>query len=191
MDLKMLHMKSLQDIRSKYLLTQQQLADWLGVSRPLITLAEKGARSLPTAAFIKLAEMEKSYHAALQQKKQLTDAKLEAGIRQQKVLKAKRVKNRAEICRLNAGMMKYKLNKLVKEHESAKTCMKAISILLAGQSTGKKESGQKIWLGIRELEMRKRLMRSGEHMQAMLQHKIDLFLSEAHIHERLERRLNS
>ncbi len=39
-------------------LSQQQLADELGVARTTVVMAEQNKRSLPTAAIIKLAEME-------------------------------------------------------------------------------------------------------------------------------------
>ena len=47
-----------QYLRTKLLLSQEQLAGCIGVSRSLLKLYEAGLRSLPAAAFIKLAKME-------------------------------------------------------------------------------------------------------------------------------------
>jgi transcriptional regulator with XRE-family HTH domain len=51
-------MKGLKNIREKLGLSQQDMAHWLGISRSLVTLVELGSRSLPSAALIKLSELE-------------------------------------------------------------------------------------------------------------------------------------
>jgi len=47
-------------LRQKLGYTQQQLANYLGVSRGMIFLVEKGKRSLSVSALLKLAALEKA-----------------------------------------------------------------------------------------------------------------------------------
>jgi len=51
-------MNGLKNIREKLGLSQQDIAHWLCISRSLVTLVELGSRSLPSAALIKLSELE-------------------------------------------------------------------------------------------------------------------------------------
>lgn len=51
-------MSSLKNIREKFGISQQDAADWLGISRSLVALYESGIRSLPTKALLQLAKLE-------------------------------------------------------------------------------------------------------------------------------------
>jgi transcriptional regulator with XRE-family HTH domain len=50
-------MNSLKTIREKLGISQEQAAQWLGISRSLATHYELGTRSLPAAAFVKLSKL--------------------------------------------------------------------------------------------------------------------------------------
>ncbi|HAO45448.1 MAG TPA: hypothetical protein DCQ97_00880 [Chitinophagaceae bacterium] len=50
-------MSSIQQVRELTGLSQSQLAVWLGVSKSLVQFAEKGQRSLPQAALLKLSAL--------------------------------------------------------------------------------------------------------------------------------------
>lgn len=52
-------MQRSKQIREKLGLSQEALAIYLGVTRSQIAMSERGERSLPTKAFIKLAQLEK------------------------------------------------------------------------------------------------------------------------------------
>ena len=51
-------MSSLKNIREKLGISQQEAADWLGISRSLAEHYERGTRSLPTHALLQLAKLE-------------------------------------------------------------------------------------------------------------------------------------
>ena len=51
-------MSNLTSLRKKMGLTQEQLAQWLGVSRGLLNYNEHGLRSLPTKALLQLSRLE-------------------------------------------------------------------------------------------------------------------------------------
>lgn len=51
-------MSSLKAIREKFGVSQQDAAHWLGISRSLVALYERGIRSLPTHALLQLAKLE-------------------------------------------------------------------------------------------------------------------------------------
>ena len=51
-------MNSLKKIREKFCISQQQMADWLGISRSLVEYYERGTRTLPTHALLQLSKLE-------------------------------------------------------------------------------------------------------------------------------------
>ncbi|MEO7584690.1 MAG: helix-turn-helix domain-containing protein [Ferruginibacter sp.] len=50
-------MNASKEIRQKFGLSQEQMAQYLSVSRSLLSLHEIGKRDLPTAAMVKLSEL--------------------------------------------------------------------------------------------------------------------------------------
>ncbi|MFT3910318.1 MAG: transcriptional regulator [Ferruginibacter sp.] len=51
-------MSSLKNIREKFGISQEDAASWLGISRSLVALYERGIRNLPTHALLQLGRLE-------------------------------------------------------------------------------------------------------------------------------------
>ncbi|MBZ4192162.1 helix-turn-helix transcriptional regulator [Niabella beijingensis] len=78
-------------LRTQLQLSQQELADLIDVSRSTITMYEKGWRNLPSAAMVKLVQLE-LLHQQLQLKKTVPNKQLQTFL-QLRMLKVEKVLN--------------------------------------------------------------------------------------------------
>ncbi|MCW3090885.1 MAG: family transcriptional regulator [Ferruginibacter sp.] len=160
-------MKASKIIREKLGFTQEEMAQYLSITRSLLALYENGRRDLPTAAFVKLAEIESFLtrspppkessrpHIKLQQKKA---QKLLDDLAKQKVFK-KELLNR----------------KLVATQKVYDQHMLLLNLLDHLKSSNKRSATNRIhpaWLAIMEAKALEEIEQNGLHVQAMLEAQI-------------------
>lgn len=155
-------------IREELGISQQQFANYLGVSRALLSLAEMQERSLPTAALIKVGEIE----LALQSKK--PSPKQKQFTNKQTTVIQKMLQQRLKDCVYELSVAKKKLDKMKLQYLHAANALSVAANLLNTVSNDKKRKMDKLWLEILEDETLKKIQSFGEVAQLRLQLKIEL-----------------
>lgn len=155
-------------IREELGISQQQLADYLGVSRALLSLAEMNERSLPAAALIKAGEIE----LVLKSKK--TSPKLKQFTNKQTTALQKMLQQRRKDCVYELSVAKKKLDKMKLQYQQAANALSVANSLLNTVSNDAKRKMDKLWLEILEDDTLKKMQSFGEAAQMKLQLKIEL-----------------
>lgn len=153
-------MKATKSIRQIFDLTQQQLADYLGVSRSRLALAETGRRDLPVSALIRLAGLEKSLHNNISYKQQ--HLHVQAG----KDLAAMR--RHAKACQHKARAAKMKLDELQQNYQHCVMALMAVDQLLNNLLPAKENRKDQLWLELLLAQTLKKLNRCGPAAQVKI-----------------------
>jgi transcriptional regulator with XRE-family HTH domain len=131
-------MQGIRRIREVMELSQEQLAAYLGVTRSQLAMAETHRRDLPTAALIKLAQLEASLKNNIhhqQQTPQLHTTKDLAQIRQF-----------AKKCCREAELIQAKLERMQISYQHAQQTLLAVEQLQAQTATGKNNRKDLLWI---------------------------------------------
>lgn len=177
-------MSAIKEIREITGLSQYELADWLGVSRSMIYLAEKGKRNLSSAANIKLSA------TLLLQQSVKNKKKEDAAGENKDSIRLMLIEEHKKMIRSHESKVK-KVEKDISKLRSARP--KAVSkaaLLKALQEQDltffNKSSTDKKWLEIMEWLSRHRLTGFTTGSEALLLEKKEIHLAYAGIHrERL------
>ena len=173
-------MKSLQHIRQQWALSQQQLADYLGISRSVVSMCEQGKRELPVDALIKLGQLEISRNAAVKAKRKPAADATGKGDNTQLALQMRPLEKRLASCRYKAAVLQHRLQRMQQRFDRATRQVMVLEDQL-NDSQGKKE---RLKTEIRLYELNKRRTTANPAAQFILQHHISLLLAEATAHEK-------
>ncbi len=169
--------------RAQLQLSQQELAAYLGVSRSVISMYERGERTLPTAALIKLSELEIALGKITRSKKALPATAAPDRATCRKLLQADLADRNWKLQRLQRQLLK-----MQEAHQQVHGRAQMLEVLRAcsGPDCSK---GQTKWLDLHG--------KVNEHQQAclqpatvfMMQHKISMLQLEIAATEKAMRRL--
>lgn len=175
--------------REQISITQQHLAEYLGISRSLLSLYEKGLRNLPASADIKLSKLQLSY-LQLQQAKTKTKAdSLYPYLQKDHDKTKKEIKNHAAICSYKKQLAERQLNSMGKEYEKAIALLGLLDVVSSTTPKNKKSGIDHLWIEVQKNEALKKLVRHGSAAQAKLEAKIQTLNAEAAIYDKVHKRM--
>lgn len=160
-------MSGIKTIRSHFGLSQQQLAAYLDVSRCLLSLAETNRRSLPVAALLKLAALQKTAQANASPLLLLPE--LQKKFTAQVAFEIKELQYQATVLQRKLDTMKEKYGLAMQK--------KMLSTALQAQQ--KLPGKDAAWQQLLEAEAKAVLNNNHEGIQAILQIKINCLQQEA------------
>ena len=189
--------------REKISITQQYLAEYLGISQTLLSLYEKGLRNLPSAAALKLAKLELAYYQLQQAKSKKTIAPLHPHLQKHSDKTKKAMEYHAETCNYKKLLAQRQLDTMNKEYAKATVLLDLLDRLSAetadavgrrpgggGKTLKNKETGiDHLWIGVQKNEALKKMIRHGDASQAKLQARILSLQAEADVYERLHTKM--
>ena len=173
-------MNSILRLRKKCGLSQQAVADYIGVSRSLVNLAEKGLRELPKAALIKLGELEKIAGAAEFDKQSATehlDKKLSKELKDYHKFKIEEYLYRAE-------GLKRQVVALSNSHKKTGAKLKLVNGLAKSNSKTGKNKAEHIWTKYHEQQSSGKLSKYNATMDMLIQD-TEVLLGYAAVHEKM------
>ena len=176
-------MKKVIDLRKQFGLTQEQLANYLGISRSTLNMYEQGQRSLSSGALLKLGRLEIAYMAAkesrLQKIKEIkTFAASDNTARiinslQQKVME----------CRRLAVVLEKRLQEARQQYDNLGSLVVLTEIIAVDLPGDEDMIADNMWLDIVKKDAYRQAVVVGPEEQFLLQHRINLLLKEAAAHE--------
>jgi transcriptional regulator with XRE-family HTH domain len=170
-------MELIKEVRLQYGFTQEQLADFLAVSKGLLAMAETGKRELPTAAWLKLNRL---YQHAINVPATGAGKKYEALLAEQQAAAATALQHHARKCSLEAIVLQDKLARLKINHSQAVNTLYLVAGLRKELPEDKDIATRNIlWMNMIETRTCKRLESCGEDKQQLLQFKIDTLQKQA------------
>ena len=176
--------------REKLSITQQYFAEYLGVSRTLLSLYEKGIRNLPSAAALKLGNMELAYYQLQQAKTKKQPGMPKHPPLQKHNDKTKKVmKSHAETCSYKKQLAQRQLDHMANEHAKATVLLDVLNKLATTTSKTKETGIDPLWIGVQKNEALKKMIRHGDASQAKLQARILSLQAEADVYERLHKKM--
>lgn len=172
-------------LRTKIPVTQQELAQYLGISSTLLALHEQGARSISSKATIRMAELEMAMDSHLK-----TTAKT---IKQPVVDKAflemaTTVSRRAATQRKKVMAIQRRLERKNAVHEQLQAWYSFIQKKMTSLPVNKDTRGDHLWLGLQEDKFSRKL-KSWDKEKLQLQLQAELAQAAAAVHESFEARL--
>ncbi len=173
-------MRSLLEIRKKTGLSQQQLADYLGISRSLVAMAEKSLRDLPKTALSKLTAMENVISTAEKNKKAIPETADEKITK--KIKSFHQIKMEDHLFR--AKMLQRRLAAMLKSNEQADVKLKLIDGLSKKTAQTQKNKFDDHWLEYHDQKGRKKIFKNF-HVIQMLTLDIEVQLGYAAVHEKI------
>ncbi len=170
-------MSGAKQVRRQYGLTQQQLADYLGITKGLLAMAELGKRTLPTAALLKLSLMQQKPAGSSTAG---TEKKITARLEKQQAAAAKAMEAYARKCATEAALARKKLTLLKKNYDQAVNVLTLVSQLRQGQAgSGPAAKKDVLWQNMVEAVALKRLDVCGEGAQQLLRLKMEAMEKQA------------
>ncbi len=166
--------------RIKYGMSQQQLADHLGVSRSLIMMAEQNKRELPTDALLKFSALEIRYAALTEQSSPAPASEPDLHFWPVYRKAFRQLKDRESYCRIKSLELERKLQQLETRYAACLDFMR-----LAGENPGEEMGDQspatkKRWQ--RQMEAITERMRTCDPLlQALLRHRMEHLQAEAEL----------
>jgi transcriptional regulator with XRE-family HTH domain len=159
-------MNTIMALRKQYGLTQQQLADYLSVSKGLISLVEKGKRQFPLHTLVKLAQLQQPLPTEMAMAK-----KLEAVAQKQQLATDKALQREELDCSFQLAAAIQELHQVKEKYAQATNLLQLVAHMLPTIPKGDKKT--KLWLEALEAGALQQATRYGERAQVLLQLKIE------------------
>ena len=163
-------MSTLKDLRLSLGLTQQQLADMLGITRTQLSMAELNRRLLPTSALLRMGNLEIQITAQ-------TSSRIEEELQRQ----SQKARNflSAQILENNrlAAVTNIKLEKLRDQHKQFLKALQGVTNLLNNLEANDSTNNERLFLEIVEAGLLKKMDTCGIEQQTALQMKIEAHLT--------------
>jgi transcriptional regulator with XRE-family HTH domain len=163
----------MKDVRDGLGITQEQLANYLGITRSQLSLVELDKRFMPTSASVKGSKL---LLAMLGKKKM---EKLVAEIARQTKTLNKKLQERSKECTYLAAVASRKLQAMQQQYNQCCNALQAVQNLLPNLPATKEFKGDRLWLEILEMDALTKLAHCGPDAQTHLQLQIDLLEYEA------------
>ena len=172
-------------VREKLSISQQYLADYLGISRSLLAMYEKNLRSLPTKASLKLAELELIYYRLNTKTGRLKTAPSHPEMERHTVKTKKAIKAHAATCNYKIILLQHKLDTMINEHSKALMLQQLLDELESPEVKKNQRSLENLWIQVLKNEALKKMIRHGEISRAKLQAELEVLAAAADIYNRL------
>ena len=175
-------MGAINDIMELTGLSQARMAAWLGVSKSLVQLAEKGERSLPTAATVKLSAM----LLVMEQVKKAGKEKKRDEIAFTNPAKLALLhKKKEKFHQQSALALQVKLQKLKALRPKLEARLALIDVLKNLEVKWYKATARdNKWIEHAEWNSKERLPATGLEQQELLQDKIEVHMAYAELHKK-------
>ena len=175
-------MNTLKKLRKQTGFSQYKIADWLGISRSYINMAERGLRELPKEASDKLLAV----LLFIEKNKGAGKISISPGLHdkngQEKMAKlAEQHQKKMERCLFNVRGLQIRLNKLKKKHEAIDARFIFLDALHATEI--KKTAFDRKWIEFMNSFTKEQPAKSYTEQQ-ILQDRIDLLSAYAEIHKK-------
>ena len=172
-------------VRESLSISQQHLADYLGISRSLLSMYEKNLRSLPAKASLKLAELELIYHRLNTKTSRLKTAPSHPEMEKHAVKTKKAIKAHADTCNYKIMLLQKKLDTMIHEHSKALILQQLLDELESPAVKKNQHSLENLWIQVQKNEALKKMIRHGEISRAKLQAELEVLEAAADIYNRL------
>ncbi len=177
-------MKATKTIREKLGLNQEQMAQWLGISRSHLANYERGQRSLPAHALLQLGKLEIMMKDLQKRNPPKTKQPVDAGKAQRHKAAKQKFQLYAKKYLLQVREMGHKLKAIKQRHEQAQQLASIINKLTAETPNEKKNNKQVLWLQMQQYFVANKLKKCDEVAQMKMQAKMEIFEMMGKIHER-------
>jgi DNA-binding transcriptional regulator YiaG len=144
-------MQGIKRIREVMQLSQEQLAPYLGVTRSQLAMVETHRRDLPTAALLKLAQLETSLKNNMHHKPETPQLHTTKDLTQ--------IKQFAKKCCREAELIQAKLERMQTSYQHAQQTLLAVGQLQAQTATGKTNRKDQLWIELLHTKTMKKLSR--------------------------------
>ncbi len=115
----------IKEVREFYGIPQNLLADFLGITRSHLSMAEGGRRGLPGESSLRLLK----FYKAISQSQSLTDEGLKTSVKEQNEKRKKIIKDELIICRFQVKSFERSLKKLQEQQSKALKIFSSLSTL--------------------------------------------------------------
>lgn len=161
-------------LRDQLHLSQEDFALYLGVSRSLLSLYEKGLRSLPTPALLKLGSLETLYNHSMQKKFIVPENKVASRELQKHDEKMRKLfQLNKKKCQYKIFQLEHQLNDMIDKHARAKAWSELLTVLLEVAAVEKSNKDRRL-LEVQQDSVIKKLVRLGNASQAKLRVQIEI-----------------
>lgn len=161
----------LQTLRTRYGLSQAQLAEYLSVSRAQVSMAEQGKRTLTAAAWAKLQPLTDLLSSPTPSPAAVTTS-LDTASREA-------LQHRLRECSRQAAQLRQELAQLRAQAAQHQAVVLELLPLLSPQTLATEATTDQAWLKARETEATEELKRSGPAAQILLELRIEALEYEA------------
>lgn len=158
-------MNTIMALRKQYGLTQQQLADYLSVSKALVSMVEKGKRQFPLYTAVKLAQLQQPLPTAMAIAK-----RLEAVAQKQQLATGKALQKEELDCSVQLAAAIQQLHSLKEKYMQATNLLQLVAHM--HPALPKEDKQTKLWLEALEAAASQQAARYGERAQVLLELKI-------------------
>ncbi len=172
-------------LREQLLMTQEDFAVYLGISRSLLSLYEKGLRSLPTFALIKLSNLELLYQQMMQKKltvKTIRTAHRDVQKHDDNVRKAFQLNHK--LCGYKMFQLQRQLEDMIDKHNKAKVWEDIMEVMLNDLQQDGQKSKERILMEKQQQHIIKKLVRFGNASQAKLRAQIEVLKAEEQVNKK-------
>ena len=172
-------------IREQLGLTQDEVAEWLDISRSLVANYERGERSLPTAALLQLGRLDIIYADMLKKKATPKTNKVpDAASQKRHAVLKEDLSSNAEILRYKAQKMRRDLKKVEEKHEQSLLLIEITDLLAVENSQEKKNNGSLQWFRVKQKKAIQNLKTCDETVQLKMKVKIETMEAMARVCEK-------
>jgi transcriptional regulator with XRE-family HTH domain len=178
-------MNSLKEIREKTGWSQYRLAEYLGVSRSLVNLAEKGLRTLPTETLIKVSviALQLYENEKLNEKGPANKAHDEEAAKELKILAAHH-KKKMEDLQYKISVLQVQLGEISNLNRQASSRLTLIETLKKGKAKFQNKTiRDDKWLAWQDLDTQSYIQKKGMAKQLRLENEITVLSGYAAVHE--------
>lgn len=183
-DTKSKNMNYLVRLRKNSGLSQKDVADYIGVSRSLVNLAEKALRELPKEAKAKLADLEDLVNAPDFNKKPVKETFDDEGVQEFKTYHQLKMRDFL----FKAEGLRRRLKVMVEAQQKAALKFKLVNGLSNSNTKNSKNKMHAIWTKNHELQSGSKLKKSIPAIR-MLTYDIEVLMGYAAVHEKILKKI--
>ena len=174
------------ETRTRLGLSQEQLAEQLGISRSALSMAEYGRRNLPVAALLKLAQLEIKMAAAMVTATAITAKETNITIPPQTSFES--IQIRELQCELQIQKLSNLLQTMTIQYKKYDTQLRLLDAILEKESD-EPTNVFSLSLQLQRDQVRRQLSRCGPTEQSLLRNRIALLGAETHLNKSVRQRM--
>lgn len=179
----MTQMKRPVAIRQQLSLTQQDLADYLQVSRSTINMYELGKRSLPTVAMMKLAQLEITFKEISDDTRLVPAETASYAAKDNNAKHIAALQTKISQCRNTASALQAHLQSMQQQYNSIACMLFAIKERMQQLPVNMAGEKEKLVLEIQQYQFGQKIISVNREEQFLLQNEISLLLYTAALYE--------